>query len=45
MTFAELFHIIFHLPITNGMEVPMNAKRFLQLFILVAVLLASFATT
>jgi len=45
MTFAELFHIIFHLPITYGMEVPMNAKRFLQLFILVAVLLASFATT
>jgi LysM repeat protein len=45
MIFAELFPSILHLPITYGMEVPMNAKKFLQLFILAAVLLASFAST
>jgi LysM repeat protein len=43
--FPELFHSILHLPVAYGMEVPMNAKKFLQLFILTAVLLASFAST
>ena len=47
MSFGELSCIEIH-PIsrfTNEMEVSMNTKKILQLFVLVAVLLASFATT
>jgi LysM repeat protein len=46
-SFAELLFIELHLVFrfTNEMEVSMNTKNLFQLFVLAAVLLASFATT
>jgi peptidoglycan DL-endopeptidase LytF len=46
-SFAELLSIELHLVFrfTNEMEVSMNTKKLFQLFVLAAVLLASFATT
>ena len=45
MCFGELLEIETHPSFTNEMEVSMNTKKFLQLFVLIAVLLASFAST
>jgi LysM repeat protein len=44
-SFEELLQIEIHPSITNEMEVSMNTKKLLQLFILASVLLASFAST
>ena len=43
--FGELLEIEIHPSFTNEMEVSMNTRKFLQLFVLIAVLLASFAST
>jgi LysM repeat protein len=43
--FGELLRIEIHPTFTNEMEVSMNTKTLLQLFILTSVLLASFAST
>jgi LysM repeat protein len=45
MQIGELFNVELHLFFTNEMEVSMNTKKLFQLFILAAVLLASFAST
>ena len=43
--FGELLEIEIHPTVTNEMEVSMNARKLFQLFVLAAVLLASFAST
>jgi LysM repeat protein len=45
MCFGELLRIETHPSFSNEMEVSMNTRKSLQLFVLIAVLLASFAST